>query len=482
MSVSAMIAGQWGATDYIGKLAAALLETPQQRFQRFQLNWAYYMNQQYDATIRNALSGQGARRAGEVLYHKIKPLFNICNQAASLDAAAILADAVVTSTEPRWEQGIVEVWKRSALQSKLQRLLLYGSVYGTAFLRLANETTAPQIVIHPPTEFDISVDPHQPDKILDATLSYNFFLDRAQRTYTLRIYPDHYETTLDGKPYDYDGRGNSWANPLGFVPVVALRLLDLGDVYGQCTFYSVLPQLDAVNEIASQMAEIVRIHSEPQLVAKNVKKGNLSKGHDDKGATTVWYVNTAPGSTAEPDIKLLEWSGNIQGAVEFIDWCKGNVEEAMPEWHLKRIREQSTPSGYSVALQLTELQIKLAGMRRNAVESLRQIDGMAMVAQGQAPSITDVSHDIKCGSILPKDMVSEAALVYTDLQNGLIDRQEALKRRGYDSQEVKEILARVDKEREARLLEGAAWPDTNPTDTGGAVAPEVVNDAQPTNA
>lgn len=465
MSLAAMIANQWGAVNYVGKLDASLLETPQQRYQRYQLNWAYFANQQYDAAIRAALSGQGARRAGEVLYHKIKPLFNICNQAASLDAAAVLAGAVVTADNKRWEEGIVEVWKRSALQAKLQRLVLYGAVYGTVFLRLANETTSPQIVIHPPTEFDITPDPHQPDTLLAATLSYNFYEGSTQRTYTLCIYPDRYETYLDGKLHDYDGRGNSWENTLGIVPVAPLRLLDFGETYGQSTFYSELPQLDAVNEIASQMAEIVRIHSEPQLVAKNVKKGSLSKGHDDKGTTTVWYLNTAPGSTAEPSVELLEWSGNIEGAVDFIDWCKGNIEESMPEWHLKRVREQAAPSGYSVALQLTELQIKLEGMRRNAIEALRWIDGLAMVAQRQASGITDVSHDIKCGSILPKDKEAEAKLVYQDYEHGLIDRVEALKRRDYDSKEIETILPRVDAERAARLLEGAAWP---PDGTGNA--------------
>lgn len=457
---------QFGSRNILDTATAELQETRQDRLLRYLLNWSYFLNRQYDELVQSATTeSKAARRKKEILYAKIKPLFNMCGQAARLDAASVLAYPVTVSSEQvAIEKGISEVWRRSQLQSQLHKLVLYGAVYGDVFLRLANETTKPQIIVHPPTEFDVRYDPHDATRIDMAELSYNFFENVAtsvgMRTYTLRIYPDRYETYLDGKPHTYDARGQTWDNPLGFVPAVHIKLIDIGNLYGAATFHEILPQLDAVNEIASQMAEIIRIHSEPQIVAYNVKKGSLSKGSDDKATTTVWYANRVAGSEVDPKVTLLEWSGNIQGMTEYIDWCKRNAEEQLEEWHIKRVREQNQVSGYSVELQLVELLLKLQSMRRQAVQGLRRINGMAMVAQGKGDSIEAVAnaHEITAGSILPSNEAEEADLTYRDMQNGLIDRVEALIRRGYDREEAKKLIEAVDKEQERKFMMGAAWP------------------------
>jgi len=453
---------RFGSRNTLDTAVGALQETREDRILRYQLNWAYFLNRMYDEVVQGATTqSEAARRSKEILYHKIRPLFNVCGQAARLDAEGVFCPPVVVSAENKpIEIAIVDVWQRSNLQAELYRLVLWGAVYGDVFLRLANETTDPQIVVHPPTEFDVTMNPHDTTKIQSAELTYNFFDETNRlRTYRMLIYPDKYETYMDDTLWAYDDRGNSWENRLGFVPVVHCKLIDIGNNYGAATFSEVLPQIDSVNEIASQLAEIIRIHSEPQLIAYNVKKGSLTKGHDDKATTTVWYANQISGSDVVPRIELLEWSGNLGGMTEYIDWCKRNVEEQIPEWHIKRVREQNAPSGYSVELQLAELLLKLGSMRRQGVEGLRRINGMAMVASGRAREIEDVSHDITAGSFLPRDIPKDADLVYRDLGNGLIDRVEALVRRGYDQVEAKDLLARVDAEREAQLMAGAAWPE-----------------------
>ena len=460
-----------GARNVLDSAAAAFEETRQDRLRRYQLNWSYYLNQMYDPGLITTLSGKAARRSAENLYFKIKSLFNVCTQACDIDAAAILAPPVVVTANGNLESNIVEVWKRSELQSRLSRLILYGAVYGDAYLRLADETTAPRIVIHPPTEFDITVNPFDPSEITQAELSYNFFTGsglRTLRTYTLKITPDQYSTYLDDKPHDYDGRGAAWDNTLGWIPVVPLRLIDDGDVYGVCTFQPVLAPLDAVNEIASQMADVVRMNADPQLVAYNIKAGALIKGEDTKGQTTVWYANGQSASDLQPKLELLEWSGSIQGLTEFLDWCKGNIEETIPEWHLKRVREQASPSGYSVSLQLTELQLKIAGMRRNAIEALRRINAMAMVASGKASDLADVSHDIEVGTILPRDQEMTQKLAAADLAVGAIDRIEYLQQRGHDRKEAERLIAAADVEREAMMMAGAAWPSDDDKANDGA--------------
>ena len=440
---------------------SALQETQVERRQRYDLNWAYYRNEMYDADLIEALTATAARRKVEKLYAKIKAMYNICTFAVDLDAGAILAPPVVVTSKNRdLEAEIVRIWQVSQMQAKLGRMLMWGATYGDVYLRLAAENTdTPRIMVHPPTEFDILVDPHDPNTILRGELSYRFDQGRERHDYTMYVYPDRYETYLDEQQYHYPGNPDwTWPNRLGFVPVVPVRLLDLGEVYGTCTFQDVLPQLDAVNELTSQVAEIIRMHADPILIAKNIKAGDMTKGDTTKGETTVFHINVQGGVDTEAELSFLEWGGgNLQYATQFIQDTKSDIEQALPEMHMKRVREQDAPSGYSVSLQLTELQIKLARMRRGATEALHRINAMAMVARSKAKSIDNVPHDIETGTILPRDRELEQQLAAADLAVSAIDRVEYLARQGYDGEEAKKLIERADAESEARMMMGAAF-------------------------
>jgi len=463
-------ADYFGARNPLDIATAAIQETQSDRLERYQLNWAYYLNRMYDADLIESIKGKGARRESENLYQKIKSLFNVCTQAGNLDAAAVLAPpVVVTSDTQAIERAIVDLWQRSQLQTQLYRLLLWGSVMGDVYLRLAGDVRQPKILIHSAQEFDVAYDPHDQDRLAYAELSYNYFEASGEmHTYTLAIYPDRYETLRDNQPYTFDSNpvdADEWErdDPLarqGLLPVVPVRLIDIGEVYGASTFAEVLPSLDAVNEIASQMADIIRINADPQLVAYHIKAGSLTKGEETKGQTNAWFINPPAGlpEGVTPRLEMLEWSGSIQNMTEFVDWCKGNVEEMLPEWHIKRVREQNNPSGYSVNLQLTELQIKLEGMRRQAIEALHRANAMAMVMMGKAQDIYDVSHDIECGSILPSDEEMEQRLALTDLTAGTISRAEYLRKRGYDNDEIPDLIQAADREKAQQMAEFANWP------------------------
>jgi hypothetical protein len=444
-----------------GHVSRSVNEARIQRLVRYNLLWGYYENTMYDAEVLAKVDAKAAKRAQEVLYNYIKPVFNVVSRAVSVDVGSVLAEPVrVISDNPRVETAIVDTWKRSKLQAKLNRVVRYGAVYGDVFLRLYDETSGfPKIMLHPPTEMDVEVDPHNPDQIEKAILTYNFYEGDERRDYRMEISPDAYHTFLDDKPFAYPGyEAAEWPNTLGLVPVVPLRLLDFGDVYGAPTCHAVLPQLDAINEVASQLAEIVRMHADPQLVAYGMEKKNLSKGATGKGEVPIWYVNGMSPTGLPTRLEFLEWSGNVGGVREFLDFTSAAVHESLAELHLKGIREGGAPSGYSVRLQLTELLIKMHEMRRNAIEGLRQINTLALYAQGLVTDIEDAegsSHEITAGDILPRDEQAEAALVYSDLEAELIDDEEALKRRHYDKKDADAILKRVREAKKQRDEEAA---------------------------
>jgi uncharacterized membrane protein len=454
-------------------LSTVMDESAPERHQRYLLNWAYYFNRQYDSLIQTQIDAKAAKRSQEILYSKIKPLFNVCTEAVNLDAASVLPQPVtVTIGNPRGQAVVDAMWKRSQLDMLLTRKCIWGAALGDAFWRLANEFTAPEAVLHSPLNFDIVRNPHNKADLWLAESSYNYTdpSDDQSYTYTLQITPDAYYTLRNGKDYAFAwnpqeaGRPlNSWPNPLGFVPVVHVKLLDVGDDYGLSTFQDILPNLDAVNEIASYLAEIIRIHAKPQVVAKHIKAGDLTKGDATKGEDNIWYVNPT-GDMARlgiiPSIDLLEWgAADLAGINTFIDATKTNIQEALPEWHLKRVREQTAPSGYSVKLQLTEFQAKIQRMRRAATAALSELNCMAMVAANVAAnmeSAREIKQEYSLGNLLPNDEAADQALAAADHAMGVITDETYLIKRGYTQEEARKELRAVEKQKEKSAARATA--------------------------
>jgi len=157
----------------------------------------------------------------------------------------------------------------------------------------------------------------------------------------------------------------------------------------------------------------------------------------------------------------------MAGINAFIAETKSSIEESLPEWHLKQVRGQTAPSGYSVALQLIEFQLKIGRMRRAATAALSELHCMALVAQNVASSM-DVAREIEqeydMGDLLPNDEAAAAGLAYSDLANKLITRGEALIRRGYSKDESLAMLKSVDEEADERASRATAFFDTPPAE------------------
>ena len=194
---------------------SALQETQIDRRQRYDLNWAYYRNAMYDADLIEALSGKAAR-AG---LKNSTPRSRRCTTSAPLPSTstrAVLAPPVVVSAkDAALEEAIVRVWQASQLQTKLGRLLMWGATMATSICASPWRTPPrPRIVVHPPTEFDILVDPHDPDTILRGELSYRFDQGAsATPTSTIRTSTP----TLDYRTYSPSYPGIRWTCPIAWL-------------------------------------------------------------------------------------------------------------------------------------------------------------------------------------------------------------------------------------------------------------------------
>jgi hypothetical protein len=234
-----------------------------------------------------------------------------------------------------------------------------------------------------------------------------------------------------------------WPNPLGFIPVVHIRNLDIGEEFGLCSFHNLLPTVDALNEIASFMLEIVKLYADPVIVGRGMERGSLRKqtvDADGRPVATVWWVPTPEGS-----FEFLEWRGNLPDVLAFLDRIQSAIERHTPELTLGGLQDRKSMSGYSISLHLIELVRKVEEMRGNYFTGLERANRMALrilELQGNG-EFGEAGHRIIADPVLPVD--DERQLRILQMENQVLrikSRASVAAERGIE--QVSEELRKVD--------------------------------------
>jgi len=218
----------------------------------------------------------------------------------------------------------------------------------------------------------------------------------------------HKEVITRDEVLIYDSRdpervAERYPNPLGFIPIVHIRNLDIGEEFGLCSFHNLLPTIDAVNELASFMFDMVRVYADPVIIGRGMERGSLRKQTVDEAGrpvATVWWVPNPEGS-----FEFLEWSGNLPDVLAFLDRIQMSVERNTPELTLSGLRERQDLSGYSLSLHLVELVRKINEMRGSYFAGLERANRMALrilEIQGHG-DFADTTHRIIGEPVLPVD-------------------------------------------------------------------------------
>jgi len=248
-------------------------------------------------------------------------------------------------------------------------------------------------------------------------------------------------------------------NPLGFIPIVHIRNLDIGEEFGLCSFHNLLPTVDALNELASFMFDIAKLYADPVIIGRGMERGSLKKQTVDaegRPVATVWWVPTPEGS-----FEFLEWRGNLPDVLAFLDRIQAAVERNTPELMLSALQERKDLSGYSISLHLVELVRKVQEMRGNYFAALERANRMALRTlelQGNA-DFADMTHRIVADPILPVDDERQLRVLQMESQVLRIkSRATVAAERGIER--VQEELDKVDGEeaenRAREMTSGAA--------------------------
>lgn len=423
-------------SNLVEQAILSLRETDYARNLRYRRNWRYYQNLPYLEP-----------RPG--LYARMRSIFNQITKIVDSDARFTMGERLQVQAEPEVERAINRLWQWSGFQQEKYLLVRYGAVCGDAFLRVVDnrpwelnpepDEEAPVLLnVLPPDAVAPRYDPHDRRHMLACKIEY---------VHGREI---HKEVITPEQILLYDARdpervAATHPNPLGFIPIVHIRNLDIGEEFGLCSFHHLLPTVDALNEIASFMMEIVKLYADPVIIGRGMDRGSLRKQTVDaegRPVATVWWVPTPEGS-----FEFLEWRGNLPDVLAFLDRIQDSIERNTPELALSSLRQRQDMSGYATSLHLVELVRKVEEMRGNYFTGLECANRMALrilELQGNG-SFSDPAHRVIADPVLPVDEERQLRILQMEHQVLRIkSRATVAAERGVE--EVEKELARVDAE------------------------------------
>lgn len=372
----------------------SLRETDYERNLRYQRNWRYYCNTPYEH-VTSSLGG------------KLRAIFNHITKIVDTDARFTMGERLQVQAEPEVERAINRLWEWSNLQQEKYLLCRYGAVCGDAFLKVVDnrpwelnpdpDPEAPvRLTVLPPDAVAPRYDPHDRNRMLACKIEYVHGREIHKETITadeIRLYDSR----------DPERVVATYPNPLGFIPIVHIRNLDIGEEFGLCSFHEHCLRVDTLNEIGSFMLDIIKLYADPVIIGRGMERGALRKQTVDEAGrpcATVWWVPNAEGG-----FEFLEWKGNLPDVLAFLDRINDFIERNTPELTLSALRDRQDISGYSTSLHLVELTRKISEMRGNYFTGLERANRMALrilELQGHAP-FGDLTHRVVGDPILPVD-------------------------------------------------------------------------------
>jgi hypothetical protein len=414
----------------------SLRETDYSRNLRYRRNWRYYHNMPYTEP-----------RPG--LYAKMRAIFNQITKIVDTDARFTMGERLQVKAEPEVEGAINRLWEWSEFQQEKYLLGRYGACCGDAFIKVVdnqpwelNADPDPErpvlLNVLPPDAVSPRYDPHDRKRMLACKIEYV----HGREIHKEIITPEEILLYDERDPERIAAR---YDNPLGFIPIVHIRNIDIGEEFGLCSFHNLLPTVDALNELASFMFDIAKLYADPVIIGRGMERGSLKKQTVDaegRPVATVWWVPTPEGS-----FEFLEWRGNLPDVLAFLDRIQTSIERNTPELALSALQDRRDVSGYSVSLHLIELVRKVQEMRGSYFTALEAANRMALrilEMQGNG-TFADTSHRIIADPVLPVD--DERQLRVLQMENQVLrikSRATVAAERGIER--VQEELDKVDRE------------------------------------
>lgn len=316
-----------------------------------------YANRQYD-DVRRLLSSSGRFNHYKFIRGLENPVTHIVDLYPSLCAGgAIDFDKLKTGAlqtigaDETLVQAIIQVLLWSNWGIEKSTFIRDGALTGDAVIKIvdypqqrkvAGEVMASEFIKEADRDAQGNVKSYVIEYELEEEISSNVF-----KTYTYReeCDKDSFRTFKDNQPFAYfeDERGNpisEWKNPYGFVPLVIVPHKRLtGLKWGVNAYYHIIPQIDAMNDLASRLDDYLGREMAPAWLfnfgkPKNSSGQEIAFNPSSRDDERVLYIDN-------PDAKgqSLTHQADADAALQKLARYDANVAKNCPETALPQLRD-----------------------------------------------------------------------------------------------------------------------------------------------
>lgn len=355
------------------------------------------------------------------------------------------------------EQDYIDaVWKVNKKSILLHDLAEFGGIFGTCFVKLLPEAaevegeSVPRIIALDPALLEIETDPEDKDRVIAYEIEYGYMVGdekilRRERT-EMAAFPG--EAPAEGEPapmvvswvirrYERSRlTGSKWQLvdetiwPYPFPPIHHWKNLPAaGSCYGRSDLSEdVIALQDGVNFVASNINKILRYHAHPKTWGRGF-------GAHSKASWGADEMITLP--DAEGMIQNLEMVSDLASSAGFLQFLRQALFDISRTVDISSMVDKlGALTNFGLRVLFNDSLDKLGTKRELYGDALVEINRRLLV-------MAEAGEDggsVKWPEALPIDGLNQAQEVTADLAAGIVDKQTAATKRGYDWTVVSERL------------------------------------------
>lgn len=406
------------------------------RIARYDLFWALYWNNAYDA-LTSYIQAAGYPTDSK-LYKYTRGLrnpvgrwvdfylANVWGGVLDLQAGDGVSEPSALPIETENEElrpAIARLWQWSNWNSKRNLATMHSTTLGDAVLKVVDRPQSQKVYMQslwPGYLIECEWDDF--GFVKKAVIEYGQIDDKG-RGYTYKEVIEHpsvwggtrtrFSTYRNGSLHGYPENANfeQWETPYDFVPVVTIPWMDVGSNWGAVGFSKTVRKIDAANALASQLADQVGKAVNTPLVAYGVQPGDVTVTASQDGVP-IMYVNR-PANEAKVDQLIGDL--NLEHGLSVLSGQLDDIQEDLPELRLSESL-RSGMSGDALGRAFSDVMARVALVRANHDSGLVRAQQMAIAIAGHSRYHSDfngfdmgsynsgkLDHNIGDRPILPKD-------------------------------------------------------------------------------
>ena len=240
--------------------------------------------------------------------------------------------------------------------------------YEEPFVDTAGVTHAGRIRVIPlnPAHCFPEYHPHDRDRILRFKLKYRFWGTSPEGT--RQVYTFTEILTEDSvEQYINDELIDQYDNAIGIIPIIHIPNMTISSSpWGHSDIWDIISLNRELNEKMTEVSDIINYHAAPVTIITGAKASQL-----ERGPKKVWA-----GLPKDANVFNLESSGNMAGALEYIQFIKRAMHEitGVPETALGQFQPVSNTSGVALAIQYQPMMNKYNQKKIHFTKGLEKIN------------------------------------------------------------------------------------------------------------